>query len=698
MQETRVNIDVETKSTVDLRKTSATIYARHPDTDIICVRYCDEDTPDVVHEWLCYQEPMPFLLRVWLSDEGIRLVAHNAGFEHAILTAPHLVAKYDIPEITLDRWDDTAARAARQAIPRSLEGAGQALGLGVQKDMEGSRIMLQLCKPRGWTVDDDSNDVPIWWTPEESPEKFEKLSDYCATDVKVGAALSRTTRPLTDSEREINLMTSEINAEGVPIDWEFAEVAVRVAKLYKKYLDSMMAAVTNGEVAGASKVVDLKKWCAKHGYVIIDDSAEKTEDGDPKLLMDKNAISQLLGRDDLPGEVRAALQIRRTYAKNSVAKYEAMINRVDRTTGRVPDTLVYHGASTGRWSAAGIQTQNFIRATVKDWDQCKADILLVDSGAMSFEQFEDKHGEDLMTVLSKMLRGTIRAPEGRMIVACDFSSVEARGVAWVAGAVNLVNLFASGGKVYEEFAGQIYGVPSGSILKDSIERFLAKTAVLGCGYGMGWKKFIATCEAQGKTVSDEDGKRTVDAYRNEYPEIPRLWNMLEKVAIDAVRNPGVPFHYEPAGGQRITFFHHKQDGFLLMKLPSGRTLFYRNPRVVGVATAYGTKDALQYWTVNSVTRKWQEEVTWGGRLTENAIQGICRDLMAEAMLRVRKAGYTLIMTVHDELVVLLTEAQAQNADAHKERIQKLMTMVPEWAKGFPVGAEAGMGLRYSDAK
>lgn len=690
----RVNIDLETRSTVDLRKTSATIYARHESTDIHIACYCDEAKPDVVYTWRCYAEPMPGNLRGWLSDPAVTLVAHNAGFEHAMLTAPHLVQKYGIPEISHDRWDDTAERAARQAMPRSLEAGASAFGLDVQKDMDGSRVMLQLAKPRAW-ADEDGKDVPVWWTPEESPDKYQKLVDYCITDVKVGASLSQATRPLTDTEREISLMTREINAEGVPVDWRFAEVAVRVAKLYKKYLDYQMAAVTEGEVSGASKVVDLKRWCADKGFVILDDT-ETVGDGDPKMLMDKSAISQLLARDDLPEDVRAALTIRRIAAKNSVAKYEAMINRVDKLTGRVPDTLIYHGASTGRWAGSGIQTQNFIRATVKNWDACKEDVLLVDKGSLSFEQFEEKHGEDLMTVLSKMLRGTIRAPGKQLLVASDFSSVEARGVAWVAGASSLVQLFASGGKVYEEFAGKVYGVRPGDILKDSIERFLGKTAVLGCGYGMGGKKFVATCEAQGKTVSEEEGKRVVDAYRSEYPEIPELWRGLEKVAIAATQNPGKPYVYE--GGVRITFFHHKEDGFLMMQLPSGRKLYYRKPRVIQVATAFGTRLALEYSTVNSVTRKWQREVTWGGRLTENAVQAICRDLMAEAMLRVRRAGYTIVMTVHDEVVALLSLEQSEDPEYHKGVIQTLMTTVPDWAEGFPIDATADYGKRYSDAK
>jgi len=685
MSEIRVNIDVETRSTVDLRKTSAKIYARHPDTDIICVRYGDEAriaAGEAPKEWLCYRDPMmPRDLFDWLLDPAVKLVAHNAGFEHAILTAPHLRKKYTIPEITLDRWDDTAARAARQALPRSLEGVAQALGLDVQKDMEGSRIMMQLCKPRSW-IDVDGNDVPVWWSPDENPEKFEKLSDYCATDVKVGTALSSATRPLTEKERQIWLLTEEINETGLFVDWRFAEVAAKVAKMYLKHLDAQMQAVTEGEVSGATKVVHLKEWCAKQGYVVYD-SVE-----DDKIILDKGAVAQLLERDDLPNNVRAALTIRRRAARNSVAKYEAILNRVDRADNRVRDTLVYHGASTGRWAGAGIQPQNFPRNTVKNWEACASDIYAIAEARLTFEDFEDKHGADVMDVLSRMLRGTITAPEGHGLIFPDFSAIEARGVAWVAGADKLTRLFAAGGKVYEEFASSVYGIPAAEIDKDSPQRFLAKTAVLGAGYGMGPKKFLATCEAQGKVIEPQDAETIVQAYRTEYYQIPLLWRGLEEAAIAAVQRPGREMTYKSETGAPISFM--VRDGFLLMKLPSGRLLFYREPRVVQVATPWGARPALEYFTVNSVTRKWQREKTWGGRLTENAVQAICRDLIAEAMLRLRAAGYRLVGTVHDEVIIETNDLSDENV----KRVLSIMTEVPAWAAGFPIAAEAGKGVRY----
>ncbi|ARV77537.1 DNA polymerase A [Sinorhizobium phage phiM5] len=676
----RVNIDVETKSTCDLRKTSAYIYANDPTTDIILVRYCVEANPDNVGEWRCYKEPMPADLRGYLRSPDFTLVAHNAGFEKAILTAAHLVEKYQIPYIAPDRWDDTAARAARMAMPRSLDQAGQALKLPITKDIEGSRIMMQLCKPRAWT----ENDEPVWWEPEEFPEKYDRLSAYCAVDVRVGEMLSRTTKPLTPMERAAWLLTEEINDYGVLIDHKFAETAARVATVYLRLLDSQMVLVTEGKVQGAKKVQQLKDWCASKGFLVMDAV------DDEKIVLDKGAIALLLARDDLPEDVRTALEIRRSAAKASVSKYEAMVNRVDKLDGRVRGTLVYHGATTGRWSASGIQTQNFVRDTIKNWDEVATDVYMLDAGAMDFEEFEAKHG-NVMDVLSKMLRGTIMAPLDHELVFPDFSAVEARGVAWVAGAEELLALFASGGKVYEEFAAKIYDKPVESITKDSIERFLAKTAILGAGYGMGGAKFCDTCEKQGKAVELDDGKKVIDAYRTVNFKIPQLWRGLENAAINAVKNEGVEHHYQ--GGPdapRITYL--RKGNFLLCKLPSGRVLYYPYPRIELVASAYGPRETLAYWTVNAVTKKWNKETTWGGRLTENVVQGLCRDLMLEALLRFRDAGYRVIGTVHDEGVLEVPDMRI--AAGGLDHIKSLMTVTPKWAKGFPIGADVGHGKRY----
>lgn len=684
----RLNIDIETRSTVDLRKTSVYEYANHLSTEILLVRYAWENNPLDVKEWKVYAgEQIPFDLFRAFTNTEITLVAHNANFERILLNETRLCALYGIPKTPIGRWDDTAARAARMALPRSLEMSARALDLPVQKDMEGARIMMQLCKPRAWTAPDEATgqSKPVWWEPEQFPEKYQRLSDYCATDVRVGISLSAQTRPLPDKELEIWRLTEEINDRGLYVDRGFAETAARVAGLYLKILDDQMYLVTNGQVDGARKVTQLKDWCASKGYMVLD------LDDDEKLVLDKNAVAQLLARDDLPDDVRAALTIRREAAKSSVAKYEAIVNRSNPKDNRVRGTLVYHGASTGRWAGAGIQPQNFPRQVVTDWDAAAADVYALDKGKMSFDEFAEKHGS-VMDILSRMLRGVITAPEGKELIYPDYSAVEARGVAWVAGADSLVKLFASGGKVYETFAAQ-YLCPAGTkpedVTKDSKARFLGKTVILGAGYGMGWKKFQATCAAQGTEVSESDAQEAIGAYRGAYPEIPALWAGLEEAAKAAVCNPGTPFTYSGAPGAPQVSYCVK-DGWLLCKLPSGRLLFYRKPRLVRVATEYGMREVLEYSAVNSLTKKWERETTWGGKLTENVVQAVCRDLIAEAMLRFRDRGYSVVGTVHDEVIL---EVDAPAADK-KDEVLKIMCEVPDWAKGFPLAADVGFGKRY----
>jgi DNA polymerase bacteriophage-type len=208
---------------------------------------------------------------------------------------------------------------------------------------------------------------------------------------------------------------------------------------------------------------------------------------------------------------------------------------------------------------------------------------------------------------------------------------------------------------------------------------------------MGGAKFCDTCEKQGKAVELDDGKKVIDAYRTVNFKIPQLWRGLENAAINAVKNEGVEHHYQ--GGPdapRITYL--RKGNFLLCKLPSGRVLYYPYPRIELVASAYGPRETLAYWTVNAVTKKWNKETTWGGRLTENVVQGLCRDLMLEALLRFQSNGYRVIGTVHDEGVLEVPDGIIANGGL--DRIKTLMTEVPKWAKGFPIGADVGHGKRY----
>jgi DNA polymerase bacteriophage-type len=644
----RLHIDFESRSTVDLRRAGVYRYAADTTTDVIVVCWAVDAEP--VETWLPLKEPMPGPLRKLLQDPDCIVVAHNAGFERTLFNAK-LSLKFQVPVIPIERWDCTAARAARMALPRSLDGAAQALGLDVQKDLEGHRLMMRMCRPR--SEDADLGTI-TWW---DDDARMARLAQYCATDVEVERLLDKQLRHLAD-DRAVWMHTELINDRGVRINTAFASKAVAVADMAQAVLNEALEKLTDGAVKTASNVGGIKKWLSEQGINIFEGNDES---------LNKEAIQHLLNKDHLPEDVKAVLRIRASGGKSSVAKYTAMLERVS-FDGRVRGNLMYHGASTGRWSGAGVQLQNLPRATVKDWDAAEATLLPV--------------GPETSSILSQMVRGTIVAEPGHRLIWADYAAIEARGVAWLAGQDDLVDLFARGGKVYEAMAASIYGVDPSEIGKDSVERFLGKTVILGCGYSMGAVRFRQACAAMGVHISEELAERAVRTYRTLYPQIPLLWRRLEEAAIAAVRKPSNDTIY---GNIK---FRCEQD-WLLVRLPSGRKLFYREPKVVEQAGPFGSKPALAYMAVNSFTKKWQQERTFGGKLTENIVQGICRDLIAGAMLALEPRGYPVIASVHDEVI-----CEVPNAWGTQQEMVEIMCQVPKWAAGFPIAAEAKEGIRY----
>ena len=659
----RLHIDFETRSTVNLPAAGVYRYAEHPTTEVILACWAVDNGP--VQTWFAFQGvwtdpcPCPKDLADALADPNCIVVAHNAGFERAMLEYI-LGPRHGWPIPHLTRWDDTAARAARQALPRSLDGAAEALGLDVKKDKEGKALMMRMCRPRSWeytrSLDANGEQIkyPVWWDDEA---RMARLAAYCATDVEVERELDKVLRPLSDDERRIWWLTEAINDCGVRVDYTFAQHAIALATEAQTVLNNELKVLTNGAVESFTNVASIKAWLLEQGFAIFEGEDDS---------LNKKAVDNLLA-GDLPSNVQAVLKIRKEGGKSSVAKYQAMIDRVSRD-GRVRGNLMYHGASTGRWAGTGVQLQNLPRDTVKDWD-------------WSRDHLHPVSGETLGQ-LSRMIRGTICAAPGHRLVWADYAAIEARGVAWLAGQKNLVNQFAHNGKVYEEMAGMIFNVPVQEIGKDSKERFLGKTVILGCGYSMGAQKFRQSCAAMGTDIDEELAQRAVSTYRNHYSKIPQLWHGLNDAAVTAIQRSGTETKY-----RGISLMC---DGnWLLIRLPSGRKLFYRNPRIVTHSGPFGLRPAIEYMAVNSLTKKWQPERTFGGKLTENVVQGICRDLIAGAMIALEQENYPVIASVHDEVICELPFGFGT-----QEEMKQIMCRVPEWAAGFPISAEAKEGLRY----
>jgi DNA polymerase len=283
-------------------------------------------------------------------------------------------------------------------------------------------------------------------------------------------------------------------------------------------------------------------------------------------------------------------------------------------------------------------------------------------------------------MISRMLRGAIIPRPGCDIAASDFSSVEAVGVAWLAGQTDLLEAFARREKIYEKMAAGVYGIPAARIAPDSRERHVGKTLVLGAGYQMGWYKFRETVLSNtGIFLTQAEARRAIDVYRETFDRIPQLWREMNRAAIAAVKLPGTATHVG-----RIKF--RREGKWLRMRLPSGRCIWYSQPLIE--PDKFGG-EMLTYMGVNPKTKKWERGQTYGGRLTENAVQGLCRDLLVHSMLALEREDYQPIALVHDEIIC---EPGAWHGSIGEQL--EIMCDLPDWARGFPLSAKGNRGLRY----
>lgn len=702
---TVAHIDFETRSTIDLPKTGAYIYAMHPTTDVWCMAYAFDDQP--VQLWTP-GNAFPAELAEHIRSGGI-CIAHNAAFERVIFE--YVMPRYHTPSPNLKQWRCTMAMAYAMALPGSLEEAAAAVGLQQQKDMAGRRLMLQMSRPRRQETDClncngngifYSNVGPactclIWW---DDDDRKQRLYAYCKQDIEVERMLEKRLMQLRPQEQQIWHLDQQINDRGVYIDKELCEKAMLVVDKAEDVLDREMKAVTGGMVKKCSEVSNLMKFLHDNFYF--------------PASLDKESISEMLGTWDLIPEVRRALEIRQEGGKTSVAKISKMLTmRAD--DGRMRGNLQYHGAGTGRWAARGAQLQNLPRPAIKDVpDAIETLLKLPDPGAISI-----LHGPPL-SVVSDCIRGMIAAPEGFDIVAADFSNIEGRVVAWLAGEELKLNAFraydnGSGPDIYLVAASGIFGVP---IAEAKPYRQIGKVAELSLGYQGGPAAFGKMSGNYGLKIGEhydviwsaaraEHKQKALDGYeqrgaksdmskeawlaaevikvawRDSNWNIVQSWYAYENAAIEAVQNPGATV----AANQHVSY---KVSGsFLWCRLPSGRVLCYPYPKIKEVETDWGKKHAIVYKTVDGYTRKWGEKAFYGGLACENITQAVARDIMAEAMLRVDAAGYRPTITIHDEIVCEVPEDFGSETD-----FERLMVHPPVWSKGCPISAESWRGKRY----
>jgi DNA polymerase len=631
-----VSIDFETRSAVDLRKTGVYKYASDPSTDIWCMAYKAPWSDDV----LVWQpgDAVDTHLEDWIVEGGL-LSAWNANFERTIWNEI-MVGRYQWPRTGIKQWRCTMAQASAMGLPRALGQAASVLGVEEQKDKAGAALMLRMARPRKVNADGSYT----WWN---TKDKIDTLVAYCIQDVKTELSVAATLNDMPDSERRLYQLDQRINDRGVKVDLDLIERVSKLANSASENIDAEIKRLTNGQVKAATNAMDLTAWLRGYGLKVNS--------------VDKQTVTRMLGMEKLHPIIKQVLRLRQDGAKSSTAKYEAMVNAAN-ADDRMRGLLMYHGAATGRWSGRLVQPQNFPRPQKK---QAELDEIIA-----KLKADEDVSEYGAGTVLaSDLLRSMLIADDGHRLMFADYSAIEARVLAWIAGQTDLVETFRNGGDVYKEMASAIYNVNVESVTDG--QRQVGKMAILGCGYGMGGKRFAEQCATMGINVDEDEAKRIVSVYREKNNRIAQYWRDSENDFVEMVKGAG-----------RV--------GSVELPLPSGRSLTYHNPRIIQRETPWGAmRDTAQVDTLNSVTRQWVSQIIWGGLLTENVVQATARDLMATAMMALELKGYNVILSVHDEII-----SEVPDDFGSLEEMIEIMTRVPAWADGCPVNAEGKEGKRY----
>lgn len=676
---------------MDLTKVGLHAYANGKNTDVMMACFAFDDEP--VRDWLP-GSPVPQDVYDHIEGGG-EVWAHNASFERDMMNAIG-VRRHGWPYFYTEQMMCTMAMSYAMGLPGALEKCAAALGVAEQKDMEGSRLMKQMCKPREILPDGKI----IWW---DEPEKIKRLLEYCRQDVRTERAASKRLLPLSPYEREVWRLDQKINARGVKIDIKAAFTANQMVEDEKRELDEKMRALSNQEIATCTAVAQIKNFLIAKG-------------AGPIESIDKSNVIELLSRADLPEVCRKVLELRSQSGKSSIAKLDPMISGAA-NDHRVRGNFQYSGANTRRWSGRRIQLHNLKRPSLKP-NVIERIVKLLGDKAITREEFTTFFGEP-MSVVSDLIRAMIIAGKGKKFTACDFSAIEARVVAWLADQESTLDIFRRKEDIYISAASDIFGVPMRDVT--TAQRAVGKVAILALGFGGGvgafqqmakgynvtmapafdvlWARASEKQRNQVKMAFEKNRKKNPDLSAAEYiasdltkifwreknEKIVKYWHDLEEAAINAVKNPGV-IQRPPQG--KVAYV--KSGSFLWCRLPSGGVICYPYPEIRQTKTPWDTmKESLTYMAEDSETKQWRRFTTYGGSLCENNTQSVARDLLVDAMFKMEKAGLPIVLHVHDELVV-----ETPQDETPLPFMESAMSTPPQWATGLPLSAEGWSGFRY----
>ena len=631
-----MHVDIETFSSVDLTKCGVYKYAEGEDFEILLFGVSVDGGPVVVYD-LASGDELPTNIKEALTDPSVIKTAHNANFERVCLSRflglpPHT---YLPPQ----QWRCTMTWAAYMGLPLSLKGVGAVLGLDKQKMEEGKELIRFFCTPCAPTK---ANKGRTRNRLEDAPEKWELFVSYNKRDVEVEMQIEEKLSrfPVPDSVWDQYFLSEEINDRGIGVDMELVENAIRIDGEVREELKRKMTGIT--ELENPNSVQQLLGWLGENG--VEADS------------LGKKNVKKMIEEQD--GEVREALLLRQQLAKSSVKKYLAMENAVCED-GRIRGCFMFYGANrTGRFSGRLVQLQNLPQNHLSDLGEARE---LVRQG--NIEALRLLYS-DIPDTLSQLIRTAFIASPGNLLYVADFSAIEARVIAWLAGEQWRIEAFTEGKDIYCASASQMFGVPVEKHGQNAELRQKGKIAELALGYGgsVGALKSMGAIEMG---LAEEELQPLVSAWRTASPNIVRFWWAVDRAAKQAV------FQKEKAKVGNLTFRY--ESGFLFITLPSGRELAYVKPRKG--QNKFG-EDAITYEGVGG-TKKWERLETYGPKLVENIVQGISRDILCYAMSSLREKK--ICMHIHDEMVI---EGQEK-----LEEICEVMGHTPPWAEGLNLRAD-----------
>lgn len=692
-----LSIDIETYSSNDLKNCGLYKYTEAPDFEIILFAWAfDDEDVQIVAD----MQDVPRNVITALTDPTIIKTAFNAAFEIACISA-HLNIKLDPRQ-----WVCTMVRCAMLGLPQSLQHAGIALNLDTMKDAAGKALIKYFCVPCKPTK---SNGMRLRNLPTHDLMKWFDFQSYCCTDVQQERLIKNKIRFFKPPEEEADIwaLDQKINMEGIQLDLDLAHAALFLASQHKDMCMERAIELTGLSNPGSN--AQIKGWM-------------ESAIGEPIDSLNKKAMPALLKA--VKGTVaEEILDLRNELSKTSVKKYAAMVKMIC-DDGRAKGLVQYCGAGrTWRWAGRGLQVHNLPRNTMGLLDEARVMVKALDLDGISMLW---KSPPD---VLSQLIRTAFVASEGYDLLSTDFSAIEARVTTWLAGEAWRIDVFNTHGKIYEASASAMFKVPLDTIVKGHSNYKLrqnGKVSELALGFGGGpgalinmgaldmdfMLEFMKKCKAYwDKHIDGDTGylvieqaegpalvytsyeefrnekvmkdlAKLVRMWRNANKKIVQYWKDVENAAIETVLNPGT----KHKAGKHVEFY--MQNDILFGRLPSGHCLTYQSPKLKpGKFNGW----ALTYLGVDQFTKRWTRLDTYGGKLVENIVQSIARDLLAWAMVRLDRKGFKIVMHVHDEVVL---EVPTKFAASSVIAVNKIMAEQPPWAIGLPLSAESTISKYY----